>query len=206
MYAQFLIAASFVFAAYQDVKDRAVSDLAWIPALAGVAYVILSFYIDSSIFDLEFVLVKVILIGGIAFAFTFLGGIGQADAIALAFIAADPYSISPLPALFATAVVALSHIGYEFAIGNARGKKIIPMAQFLREQRWIPRAVISEGTRTEVDTDVNLAREDVEAKGKPDAMVEVSYGVPTVAYLGVGYVIYIVYMLVFNFSTLARLP
>lgn len=206
MYAQFLIAASFVFAAYQDVKDRAVSDLVWIPALAGVAYVILSFYIDSSIFDLELVLVKVILIGGIAFAFTFLGGIGQADAIALAFIAADPYSISPLPALFATAVVALSHIGYEFAIGNARGKKIIPMAQFLREQRWIPRAVISEGTRTEVDTDVNLAREDVEAKGRPNAMVEVSYGVPTVAYLGVGYVIYIVYMLVFNFSTLARLP
>lgn len=206
MYAQFLIAASFVFAAYQDVKDRAVSDLGWIPALAGVAYIVVSFYVSSSIFDLELVLVKVVLIGGIAFAFTFLGGIGQADAIALAFIAADPYPISPLPALFATAVVALSHIGYEFAIGNARGEKIIPMAQFLREQRWIPRAVISEGTRTEVNSDVNLAREDVEAKGRPNAMVEVSYGVPTVAYLGVGYVIYIVYMFVFNFSTLARLP
>jgi Flp pilus assembly protein protease CpaA len=206
LYAQLLIAASFVFAAYQDVRDRAVSDLAWLPALAGVAYVVYSLYAHSQPFQLELLLVKVALIGGIALVFTLLGGIGQADAIALAFIAADPYPISPLPALFATAIVALSHIGYEFAVGNARGAKTIPMARFLREQCWIPKAIVSDGTRTDVNSDVNLAREEVETAGKPDAMVEVRYGVPTVAYLGSGYAIYLIYLFLFNYSTFASLP
>jgi hypothetical protein len=200
------MAASFAIAAYQDVRYRAVNDLAWVPALVGVAWVVYSLHVNASAFALELVVIKVVLIGGIALAFTLLGGIGQADAIALAFISADPYTISPLPALFATAAVALSHIGYEFAVGNARGEKTIPMAQFLREQRWIPKAIVSDGNRAEVNSDVNLAREEVEAAGKPDATVEVSYGVPTVAYLGVGYVVYLIYLLAFNFSAFTGLP
>jgi len=206
LYAQLLIAASFAIAAYQDVRERAVSDLAWVPALAGVAYVVYSLFASSLTQDLEFVVLKVALIGGIALAFAFFGGIGQADAIALAFLAADPYSLSPLIALFATSIIALIHIGYEFGVGNARGAKTIPMAQFLREQRWIPKAIVSDGTRAEVNNDVNVAREEVEAAGKPDAMVEVRYGVPTVAYLGVGYVIYLTYLLAFNYSAFASLP
>ena len=206
MYAQLLIAASFAIAAYQDVRERAVSDLAWLPAIAGVAYVVYSLLASSLTEDLEFVVVKVALIGGIALAFAFFGGIGQADAIALAFLAADPYTLSPLIALFATSIVALIHIGYEFAAGNARGAKTIPMAQFLREQRWIPKAIVSDGTRAEVSNDVNVAREEVEAAGKPDAMVEVRYGVPTVAYLGVGYVVYLAYLLALNYSAFASLP
>lgn len=205
MYAQLLIAASFAAAAYQDVKDRAVSDLVWVPALAGVALVVYSVIVSSSPNPLFFV-VKVALVGGIALGFTLLGGIGQADAIALAFIAADPYPLSPLAPLFATAAIALVHIGYEFAIGNAKGAKTIPMAQFLREQRWIPKAILSDGTRTEVNNDVNVARDEVEAAKKPDAEVEVRYGVPTVAYLGVGYVAYLVYLLAFSYPTFASLP
>jgi len=206
LYAQLLIAASFAIAAYQDVRDRAVSDLVWVPALVGVAYAVYSLYVNSSTFDLEFLLVKVIMIGGIALVFTYFGGIGQADAIALAFVGADPYPISPIEALLATAVVALAHIAYEFAVGNARGAKTIPMSQFLREQRWIPKAMVEGGTRTEVDSDVNVARDEVEAANKPDAQVEVRYGVPTVAYLGVGYVAYLVYLFAFNYPIFASLP
>ena len=51
-----------------------------------------------------------------------------------------------------------------------------------------------------------MAREEVEASGKPGARVEVKYGVPTVAYLGVGYVIYLAYLLIFNYSAFASLP
>jgi len=58
----------------------------------------------------------------------------------------------------------------------------------------------------EVSGDVNVAREEVEAANKPGASVEVKYGVPTVAYLGVGYVIYLVYLLAFNYSVFASLP
>ena len=206
MYAQLLIAASFVVAAYQDVRDRAVNDLVWIPAVIGVAYAVYELYLALPSDSLEFLLVKVLLIGGIAFAFTYFGGIGEADAIAIAFVAADPYSVSPLPTLFATAVVALGHIGFEFAVGNARGAKTIPMSQFLHEQRWIPKAIVSDGSRVEVNSDVNVAREEVEASQKTGAMVEVRYGVPTVAYLGVGYVMYLVYLLLFNYSAFVALP
>ena len=206
MYAQLLIAASFAVAAYSDVKDRAVSDLAWIPALAGVAYAVYSLYTAPSGSDLEFLLIKVALIGGIAFAFAFIGGIGEADAIAIAFVAADPYALSPLAPLFGTAAVALAHIGYEFAVGNARGGRTIPMEQFLREQRWIPKAIVSDGVRTEVSSDVNVARDEVEKASRPGAMVDVRYGVPTVAYLGIGYVMYLVYMVAFNYPAFAALP
>jgi len=102
--------------------------------------------------------------------------------------------------------VALGHIGYEYIVGNARGGLAIPMEQFLREQRWIPTAIVAEGNRTEVSSDVNVAREEVEAANRPGAQVEVKYGVPTVAYLGVGYVAYLVYLLLFNYSAFASLP
>jgi Flp pilus assembly protein protease CpaA len=206
LYAQLLIAASFVIASYSDVKERAVSDLAWIPALIGVGYTFYALYVGSTSSTLEYLLLKVLLIGGIAIGFAFLGGIGQADGIAIAFVAADPYVLSPLAPLFATAAVALVHIGYEFANGNARGAKVIPMAQFLKEQRWIPKAIVSDEGRTEVSSDVNVAREEVEAANKSGAMVEVKYGVPTVAYLGIGYVAYLVYLLAFNYSAFASLP
>jgi Type IV leader peptidase family len=206
LYAQFLIAASFALASYQDFRERAVSDLIWIPALVGVVYTVLSLHYYSPSVDLEFLLVKVALVGGIALAFTLLGGIGQADAIAIAFVAADSYILSPFAPLLAAAVVALGHIGYEFAVGNARGGIVIPMEQFLREQRWIPKAILSDGTRTEVSNDVNVAREEVEAANKPGSSVEVRYGVPTVAYLGIGYVAYLVYLVVFNYAAFAALP
>ncbi len=205
MYAQILIAASFCVAAYQDVKDRAVSDLVWIPALGGVAYILYSM-VTSSNPPVEYELVKVVLIGGVALAAAYFGFVGEADAIALAFVAADPYRLSPIVPLVFGSAVALVHIGYEFANGNARGTRTIPMEKFLREQRWIPKAVLHDGSRTEVSGDVNVARDEVEASQTPDAMVEVSYGVPTVAYLGVGYVAFIIFLAFFSPSVFASLP
>ena len=205
MYAQLLICASLLIASYQDVKDRAVNDLVWIPALAGTAYV---FYVEATSLTTDFPLeaARVILVGGIAFAFAFFGGIGQADAIAIVFVAADPFAISPIPALFAAGAIALVHIGYEYAVGNAKGGQVIPIDRFLKEQRWIPKALVVDGVRTEVNRDVNVAREEVEQKQSPGAMVEVSYGVPTAAYLGLGYAAFLVYLVVFYFSRFVSIP
>ena len=205
MYAQLLIAVSFAIASYQDVTERAVNDLVWAPAAVGAAYVAYWFVFNETTAEIEFFLVKVALVGGIALAFTLLGGIGQADAIALAFIAADPFTLSPLLPLFGASAVALVHIGYEYGVGNARGRRI-PMDQFLREQRWIPKAIVSDGARTEVSSDVNVAREEVVKANMPGAEVEVKYGVPTVAYLGLGYLAYLVYLVAANSSTFAALP
>jgi len=201
LYAQVLIAASFAVAAYQDVKERAVLDLVWIPAVIGAGY---SFYWDYP--NLEFPVLKLAIVGGVALAFVFLGGVGQADAIGLALIAADPYPLSPILPLIGAAVVAAVHIGYEFLGGNARGVKTVPLEKFLKEQRWIPKAIVADGVRTEVSSDVNDAREEVEAKAKPGASVEVKYGVPTVAYLGIGYVGYLILLLVFNQHAFLTLP
>jgi hypothetical protein len=206
LYAQLLIAASFALAAYQDIKDRAVNDLVWIPAIAGVVYTLYSFYTGAIPTGFDFYLLKLALIGGIALAFTFFGYVGEADGIAIAFVAADPYTLSPLLPLLGAAVVALGHIGFEFANGNARGAKTIPMAKFLKEQRWIPKAVLSDGTRTEVSSDVNVAREEVEGVNKPEAMVEVRYGVPTVAYLGIGFIAYLAYLIIFSYPVFVSLP
>jgi hypothetical protein len=206
LYAQLLIAASFAVAAYQDVRERAVSDLAWVPAAAAVVLIAYSFYEGTVPSSLEFYLVKVALVGGVALGFTFFGFVGEADGIAIAFVAADPYLLSPFVPLLFAAGVAAAHIGYEFAVGNARGTKRVPMARFLKEQRWIPKAVVSGDVRKEVSGDVNVAREEVEAANMPDAEVEVRYGVPTVAYLGIGYAAYVAYLLLFSYPTFALLP
>lgn len=199
--AQLLIGVSFAVASYQDIRERAVSDVVWIPALVGAAYVIY-----SSFPNLELQLVKLGLIGGIALLFAFLGAVGQADSIAIVFLASDPYQLSPILPLVSCAGVALAHIGYEVAVGNARGAKMIPLERFLKEQKWIPKAVIEDGVRRDVDSDVNIARDEVEATQKPGAMVEVKYGVPTVAYLGVGYILFLAYLLIFNQSAFLSLP
>jgi Flp pilus assembly protein protease CpaA len=201
LFAQLLIGVSLSVASYQDVKERAVNDIVWIPALIGLAYVIYSMFPN-----LELQLVKLALIGGIALVFALLGAVGQADSIALVFIAADPYQLSPILPLVCGAAVALGHIGYEVASGNAWGLKTIPIERFLKEQKWIPEAVIADGVREEVNSDVNVARDEVESNQKPGAMVEVKYGVPTVAYLGIGYIIYLFYLLVFNQAVLVSLP
>jgi len=190
-----------MIAAYQDIKDRAVSDIVWVPAIIGVAYAVYSMYPN-----VEFLVAKIGLVGAISLAFVLLGYMGQADGIAFTFLASDPLPLSPIPPLFGTAVVALSHIGYEYFFGDAKGSPTIPMAQFLKEQKWIPKAVIVNGERRELDRDVNVARELAAKERVEGAMVEVTYGVPTVAYLGFGYLAYLVYLLIFSQAQFFALP
>lgn len=206
MYAQLLIAVSFAVASYQDVRERAVSDLVWVPGAVGAAYVLYWFYTTQPPLDLEVFLLKVAFVGGVGLVFGLMGTIGQADGIAMALIAADPWVLSPFAPLLVGAVVAIAHIGYEFVVGNARGGKSIPMEQFIREERWIPKAIVAGGVRKEVSGDVNVAREEAVAAGSPDATVEVRYGVPTVAYLGAGYLAYVVYLVVANHAVFSFLP
>lgn len=201
MFSQILICVSLIIAAYQDIRERAVSDIVWVPALIGVAYAFYSMYPG-----IDFAAAKIGLVGVISLAFVLLGYMGQADGIAFALLAADPLPLSPIPPLFGTAAVALLHIGYEYAWGDARGSQTIPIEQFLREQKWIPKAVITGGSRRELDRDVNIAREMAAKDHAEGAMVEVTYGVPTVAYLGLGYLAYLVYLLVFSQATFFALP
>ena len=201
MLLQILIAVSFFVAGYQDVKDRLVSDLVWIPGIVGVG-IALYFYPSQ---DLS-MLIRIGLIGAIALVVTRYGFVGEADGIAFVLVVADPAPLAPLPVLFAIAAVALSHIGYLYATGLAGKDKAITISQFRAEARWIPKAVLLGGEKREVDKNVNLSREDVEKVTDEKAMVEVQYGVPTVAYIAGGYLIYLVYLAVFQTGFLLHLP
>jgi len=193
---QLLMLASFLLAGYQDARERLVSDYYWIP---GIIAAILAVALLPS---MDFLLVaRITLIGVIAFAFTWFGFIGQADAIALALISSDPTPYAPIPVLLGTGVVAIAHIGYLYISGTARRAHLITLDEFKKEAKWIPKAIVVNGERREITNDVNvsreLAEEHADAGPKDSAtMVEVQYGVPQVTYIAAGVVVYYVYLLV----------
>jgi len=198
VYYQLLMLASFLLAGYQDARERLVSDLYWIPGIIGaVAVVVL-------LPSMDFLLLgRIGLIGVIAFAFTWFGFIGQADAIALALVASDPAPYAPIPVLLATGAFAIAHISYLYVKGTARKSRTIPLDEFRRQAKWIPKALIINGERREITSDVNISREKAEehaggGEGASTTMVEVQYGVPQVTYIAAGYIAYLVFLVVFQ--------
>ena len=206
MYYQLLMLASFLLAGYQDARERLVSDFYWIPGV--IAAVLAVAFLPSM--DLLLV-ARIGLIGVIAFAFTWFGFIGQADAIALALVASDPTPYAPIPVLLATGVVAIGHIGYLYIRGTARKPRLITLEEFRSQAKWIPKALVVNGERREITSDVNVSRELTEehvSVGQAGAttMVEVQYGVPQVTYIAAGYVAYLVFLAIFQPSLLTAFP
>jgi Flp pilus assembly protein protease CpaA len=206
LYGQILIAASFAVAAYQDLKERAVSDLVWIPAVAGTAFIFYSLATTGQYTDLEFDALRILLLGGMSFVMVYFGVLGEADCIALVFFAADPYVLGVFFAIIGAVIVLIPHLGYVMLTGEGRGSHVVSVERFLKEQKWIPRATMSGGVRSEVDSDVNKAREEVERVQKEGMQVEVVYGVPDVLYFGLGYVLYLAYLVLFNYGLFSSLP
>jgi hypothetical protein len=205
VYYQLLMLASFLLAGFQDARERLVSDFYWIPGI--VAAVLVVVFLPST--DL-LIVARVALIGAIAFAFTWFGFIGQADAIALTLISSDPTPYAPIPVLVATGLVALGHVGYLYLSGNAKAH-LVTLDEFRSQAKWIPKALVVNGVRREITNDVNVSRELAEehaSSGPQDAttMVEVQYGVPQVSYIAAGYVAYLVYLAIFQPGLLAANP
>ncbi len=200
VFSQILIATSLVIASYQDARERAVSDLVWIPSLAGVALVLLFTT------QLTFTLVKIGIVGIFALAFTRYGAIGEADLIAFLIITADPAPFSVVFALGAAGIIIAAHIAYLYSIGYVGKTFQIPVEQFEREKKWIPKAIVSGGVRTPLGRNVNTAREEAVAKAGPGVMIEVTYGVPDVTYLGAGYLAFLTYLVIFNWGLFLTLP
>jgi hypothetical protein len=206
VYYQLLMLASFLLAGYQDARERLVDDYYWIPGI--IAAVLAVIFLPS----MDFLLVaRITLIGVIAFAFTWFGFIGQADAIALALVASDPTPYAPIPVLLGTGVVAIAHIGYLYVKGTARKSHMVTLHEFRTQAKWIPKALVVNGVRREIASDVNVSRELAEehATAGPDdaaTMVEVQYGVPQVTYIAAGFVLYLAYLLIFQPSLFFALP
>ena len=200
MLSQVLIAASLLIAAYQDLKRREVEDPVWIPAAIGIALALL---FGNQLF---FTLVKLGFVALIVVVATWYGTLGQADLIAFVVIGADPAPLSLTLTLGAAAVALATHVAYLYLRGQVGKSLEIPVSQFEKEWKWIPKAVISAGVRTEIGRDVNKAREEALAKAGEGSTVEVKYGVPTVAYLGLGYFAFLIYTLISNFQLFLTFP
>ena len=200
MLSEALMAASLLIAAYQDLKRREVEDRVWIPAAIGIA---LALIFGNQLF---FTLVKLGFVALIVVVATWYGTLGQADLIAFVVVGADPAPLSLTLTLGAAAVALAAHVGYLYRKGQIGRSLEIPVSQFEKEWKWIPKAVISAGVRTEVGRDVNEAREEALAKAVEGSTVEVKYGVPTVAYLGLGYFAFLVYALISNFQLFLTFP
>jgi len=206
VYYQLLMLASFLLAGYQDARERLVSDYYWIPGI--IAAVLAVAFLPS----MDFLLIaRITLIGAIAFAFTWFGFVGQADAIALALVASDPTPYAPIPVLLGTGVVAIAHIGYLYISGTAGKSRLVTLEEFRTQAKWIPKALVVNGERREITSDVNVSRELAEehaTTGAEDAttMVEVQYGVPQVTYIAAGFVAYLVYLAIFQPSLLTAFP
>jgi hypothetical protein len=206
VYYQLLMLASFLLAGYQDARERLVSDYFWIPGIIAAVLVVL--FLPSMDFLL---LARITLIGVIAFAFTWFGLIGQADAIALALVASDPTPFAPIPVLLGTGVIAIAHIAYLYVKGTARKSHVISLDEFRTQAKWIPKALIINGERREITNDVNVSREKAEehaTAGEETAttMVEVQYGVPQVTYIAAGFVLYLIYLAIFQPALLFAFP
>jgi Flp pilus assembly protein protease CpaA len=206
VYAQLLLAISFAFGSYQDVRDREVSDLVWIPAAGGVAIIMYEAFRSPGSPLLETELLKLGFAAALVVVLYYFGAVGEADLIALAFFFADPYLWSFFFAMVGVAVVMGSHIVYRLLKSRPIRTVVIPVDQFVREPFWVPVATIFDGMREEVSADVNFAREEVEAKKKEGMLVEAKYGTPTLAYYGIGYILYLLALLAFNYSLFASLP
>lgn len=205
VFVQILVAISFLIAGYQDIKERLVSDLVWIPAVVGVAYGL--YYLRSEILVL---LIPIALIGAIAMGAAWYGAVGEADGIAFLLVVAGIVPVGLVPGLlevFVGVIVALGvHVGYLYFKGLVGHPRTIPIAQFRKEPNWIPKALIVGGERKEVVKDVNISRESLDSVTDEGAMVEVQYGVPTVAYIAAGYVAYVVFLAIFQSGSLFSLP
>jgi hypothetical protein len=195
------MAVSFIAAGYQDFRERLVSDLVWIPAAIGV---VLTLYFAPS--GAIYLLIRIAVVGTMAFVVTRLGYLGEADGIAFVIIAAVPQPLDLLVLIFAIAAVALSAIGYLYLSGMAGKDRVISLKQFKSEARWIPQAIVVGGERKDVDKNVNVSREEVEKVTDESAMVEVQYGVPNIEYMAGGYVIFLVFLAIFQPSVLTSLP
>src|SRR2546425_13216323 len=135
MLSQALIAASLLIAAYQDLKRREVGAPVWIPAAIGIALALL---FGNQLFA---TLVKLSFVALIVVVATWYGTLGQADLIAFLVVGADPALLSLTLTLGAAAIALVTHVGYLRLRGQIGKNLEIPVSQFQKEWKWIPKEI-----------------------------------------------------------------
>jgi len=183
MYAEILASITFALVAYQDFRERMVSDYVWMPAIVGGA-VMLWERPDVWVFSLA----KVGIFGAFGALSIILGVFGQADGLSIIAMAVGTSTYSPIPQMLAAAVVALIHIGYlVIRHGSLKIERVMPVEEAIKQNVWIPLEVTCDGTVTELDGSPEKAWDALQGYLGRGATVKTSYGVPFAGYLAIGY-------------------
>lgn len=181
------MSASWLLAAYQDVRDRWVSDYVWVPAFVGGALLLL-----RSVGPLLALLViKIAGLVVLSYAWRRLGLMADADAIGFPLITLSRNLASPLPELITSLVVALVYITAA-RLKHGGFEKTMSPDEALRQNVWIPKKVVNVRTREvrELRGRPEEAWESLKKySGSREYVVVSGYGVPLVAFFGMGYVV-----------------
>jgi len=185
LYAEILASITFALVAYQDFRERMVSDYVWIPAIvAGV--VMLWERPDVWVFSLA----KVGIFGALGALSIIFGIFGQADGLTIIAMAVGTSTFSPLPQMLAGALVAIAHICYLLVRhGSLKIEKTMPVEEAIKQNVWIPLEVTCDGRTVELDASPEKAWDSLEGYVGKNATVKTSYGVPFAGYLAVGYLL-----------------
>lgn len=195
--AQLFIAASFVLAGFQDLKERMIDDRIWAPGIVGA---VISLYWCYSNLPGQFFYIELFKLGmfsSIGIGFAVLGYVGEADAVALVLIGADPYLLS-FAVLVIAMIIAGIHVMSVYRKGLLKTGLLIPVEQFESQNQWLPLAIVNNGQTIDISNNVNVSREDVIAKAPPSSQVMVQYGLPVVTYISLGYIAYLALSLVMS--------
>jgi hypothetical protein len=192
LYAEILASITFALVAYQDLRERMVSDYVWIPAiLAGIVML----WERPDVWVLS--LAKVGVFGALGALSIILGLFGQADGLTIIAMAVGTSTFSPIPQMFAAAMVAIAHILY-LAIrhGSLKIEKTMAVEEAAKQNVWIPLEVTCDGQTVELDSSPEKAWNALEGYLGRGATVKTSYGVPFAGYLAIGYLAAFVALLV----------
>lgn len=184
MYAEALVSLTYMIVAYQDFRERMVSDWVWIPAIVSLPIFL---WESHSLWWLS--AIKLGIIGAAALASLLLGIFGQADSVALLFMGVGTGFLSPLPQLVGMSVAALAHISYLVVkSGSFKIERVMSLEEAEKQNVWIPRKVEVDGRSVELKgspEEVWGALKEYEGK---NAKVRGSYGVPLAGYMAIGYI------------------
>jgi hypothetical protein len=191
--ADVLVAASFIAAAYMDIRTRMIADVVWIPAVIGTIINIATSLNTIPLIILEGTALFIGILMISMLTLLKIGYLATGDVIIMGILVLNPLYYVFIGAMAAITIIAV-HGAY--LLWTKQINRKITVARFKKEAKWLPIRLYLKGEGgdlggIDVPRDANNSREWVlAAKGvTDDTMLEVNYGTPMVGYLGVSFVI-----------------
>lgn len=195
MYYYPIILISLIFAAIYDYRTRYINDVIWIPSV--IATIIFVVTIPDLFLQITSRILLIFVVGSIL---AYLKFIGQADVIAFIFAFSDSYSLaSPITFMFILLCVIFINFVY---VSQKFKSTIISISEFRRKPHWIP----VNFNNVPLYRNINNRRDILFDVTNRDTKISVVYGHPFVLYIAESYIIYLIYLILFQYKFIVQTP